>query len=177
MKQWTFARSNNDNPAITNVVLDLPQLSTVANNAFENQGFIRSVELMSVLPDMGQVTNVLLYAAGGALMKNLGEECGMIQGKDWVPNDLRIYLSKRQWTKDARDAATYSAETNPDGIFLGEETFTDKEKEMIAADPTLAGAYGVLVVKKDDGSLVRKAFFVHKPSPNDKVPGLMLIIR
>ena len=89
-----------------------------------------------------------------------------------LPNNLRIYVSKRQWVPS--EAETYSAE-NPTGFFLGKETFTDKEKQMIAADPTLKGAFGVCV-KVVNGTLKRRAFFVHKKSPYDN-GGLSIIIR
>ena len=55
---------------------------------------------------------------------------------------------------------------NPTGFFLGKDTFTDTEKAMIAADPTLEKAFGVLVVK-NGANVVRKAFFVHKRSVHD----------
>ena len=118
---------------------------------------------------MGQVTNVIAAAASGNT--NLGENGYLVSGK-WLPNDLRIYVSKRQWVPS--EAETYSAE-NPTGFFLGKETFTDKEKQMIAADPTLKGAFGVCV-RVVNGTLKRRAFFVHKKSPYDN-GGLSIIIR
>ena len=154
---------------ITNVVLDLPELAEVSSLAFNGQTNIRRVELVRTPADMGQVTNVIAAAAFGNT--NLGENGYLVSGK-WLPNDLRIYVSKRQWVPSA--AETYSAE-NPTGFFLGADTFTDKEKQMIAADPTLKGAFGVCV-KVVNGTLKRRAFFVHKKSPYDK-GGLCIRIR
>ena len=145
---------------ITNVVLDLPELAEVSNKAFSDQKNIRRVELVRTLADMGQVTNVIATAAFG---NNLGENGYLVSGT-WLPNDLRIYVSRQQWKPSA--AETYSAE-NPTGFFLGADTFTDKEKQMIAADPTLKGAFGVCV-KVVNGTLKRRAFFVRKASPYDK---------
>ena len=88
------------------------------------------------------------------------------------PNNLRIYVSKKQWVPSA--AETYS-EDNPTGFFLGAGTFTAKEKQMIAADPTLRRAFGVCV-RVVNGTLKRRAFFVHKKSPYDN-GGLCIIIR
>ncbi len=175
IRQLTFgALDNDDNPSITNVVLDLPQLSAVSATAFEHQKYILSLELPSALKVMGRVTNILSAAAGGAMFKGLGDEVGMKKGQTaWVPNDLRIYVSKNQWTPSA--AEIYS-ESNPTGFFLGRETFTDKEKEMIAADSSLAKAFGVLVIPKGNGGICRKAFFVHKPSIHDKV-GMLISVR
>lgn len=152
---------------ITNVVLNLSQLSEVSSSAFSGQKNIRRVELVRKLADMGQVTNVIAAAASGNT--NLGDNGYYVPGK-WLPNDLRIYVSKPQWTPSA--AETYSAE-NPTGFFLGADTFTDKEKQMIAADPTLTGAFGVCV-RVVNGTLKRRAFFVHKNSPYDKI-GLICI--
>lgn len=154
---------------ITNVVLDLPELAEVSSLAFSEQKYIRRVELVRTPADMGQVTNVIAAAASGNT--NLGENGYQVSGK-WLPNNLRIYVSKRQWVPS--EAETYSAE-NPTGFFLGKETFTDKEKQMIAADPTLKGAFGVCV-KVVNGTLKRRAFFVHKKSPYDK-GGLCIRIR
>ena len=154
---------------ITNVVLDLPELAEVSSLAFNEQKYIRRVELVRTPADMGQVTNVIAAAAWGNT--NLGENGYLVSGK-WLPNNLRIYVSKRQWVPS--EAETYSAE-NPTGFFLGKETFTDKEKQMIAADPTLKGAFGVCV-KVVNGTLKRRAFFVHKKSPYDK-GGLCIRIR
>ena len=154
---------------ITNVVLDLPELAEVSSLAFNSQTNIRRVELVRTPADMGQVTNVIAAAASGNT--NLGENGYQVSGK-WLPNNLRIYVSKRQWVPS--EAETYSAE-NPTGFFLGKETFTDKEKQMIAADPTLKGAFGVCV-KVVNGTLKRRAFFVHKKSPYDK-GGLCIRIR
>ena len=145
---------------ITNVVLDLPELAEVSNKAFSDQKNIRSVELVRTLADMGQVTNVIAAAAFG---NNLGENGYLVSGT-WLPNNLRIYVSRLQWKPSA--AETYSAE-NPTGFFLWADTFTDKEKQMIAADPTLKGAFGVCV-KVVNGTLKRRAFFVRKASPYDK---------
>ena len=154
---------------ITNVLLDLPELAEVSSLAFNEQKYIRRVELVRTPADMGQVTNVIAAAASGNT--NLGENGYQVSGK-WLPNNLRIYVSKRQWVPS--EAETYSAE-NPTGFFLGKETFTDKEKQMIAADPTLKGAFGVCV-KVVNGTLKRRAFFVHKKSPYDK-GGLCIRIR
>ena len=112
------------------------------------------------------MTNVIAAAASGT---DLGAN-GYLVSKKWLPNDLRIYVSKPQWTPSA--AETYSAE-NPTGFFLGADTFTAKEKQMIAADPTLKGAFGVCV-RVVNGTLKRRAFFVHKKSPYDKI-GLICI--
>lgn len=146
---------------ITNVVLDLPELAEVSPGAFTGQKNIRRVELVRTLADMGQVTNVIAAAAYGN--NNLGEN-GYFVSSTWLPNDLRIYVSRQQWKPSA--AETYSAE-NPTGFFLGADTFTDKEKQMIAADPTLKGAFGVCV-SVVNGTLKRRAFFVRKASPYDK---------
>ena len=156
--------------AITNVVLDLPNLTNVAATAFSGQTNVRSVELVSRLADMGMVTNVVAAAANNA---NLGDN-GYLVNKAWQKNNLRIYVSKRQWRPSA--AETYDAETNPTGYFLGKESFNDKEQALIEADPTLAKAFGILVVKSGT-KVVRKAFFVNKPSPHDKIPGLIIIIQ
>lgn len=147
---------------ITNVVLDLPELAEVSNTAFSDQKYIRRVELVRTPADMGQVTNVIAAAAWGTT--NLGENGYLVSGK-WLPNNLRIYVSKRQWVPS--EAETYSAE-NPTGFFRGADTFTDKEKQMIAADPTLKGAFGVCV-RVVNGALKRRAFFVHKKSPYDAI--------
>ena len=154
---------------ITNVVLDLPELAEVSSSAFSGQNYIRRVELVRTLADMGQVTNVIAAAASGNT--NLGENGYLVSGK-WLPNNLRIYVSKKQWVPSA--AETYSAE-NPTGFFLGAGTFTAKEKQMIAADPTLRRAFGVCV-RVVNGTLKRRAFFVHKKSPYDK-GGLCIRIR
>ena len=146
---------------ITNVLLDLPELAEVSSLAFNEQKYIRRVELVRTPADMGQVTNVIAAAASGA---NLGENGYLVPGK-WLPNDLRIYVSKRQWVPS--EAETYS-EDNPTGFFLGAGTFTAKEKQMIAADPTLKGAFGVCV-RVVNGALKRRAFFVHKKSPYDAI--------
>lgn len=147
---------------ITNVVLNLPKLAEVSPFAFNEQKYIRSVELVRTPADMGLVTNVIAAAAWGNT--NLGENGYLVFGK-WLPNDLRIYVSKRQWVPSA--AETYSAE-NPTGFFLGADTFTNKEKQMIETDSTLKGAFGVCV-RVVNGTLKRRAFFVHKKSPYDAV--------
>ena len=147
---------------ITNVVLDLPELAEVSNTAFSDQKYIRRVELVRPLVDMGLVTKVIAAAASGNT--NLGENGYLVSGT-WLPNNLRIYVSKRQWVPS--EAETYSAE-NPTGFFLGAGTFTDTEKQMIAADPTLKGAFGVCV-RVVNGTLKRRAFFVHKKSPYDAI--------
>ena len=154
---------------ITNVLLDLPELAEVSSLAFNEQKYIRRVELVRTPADMGQVTNVIAAAAWGNT--NLGENGYLVSGK-WLPNNLRIYVSKKQWVPSA--AETYS-EDNPTGFFLGAGTFTAKEKQMIAADPTLKGAFGVCV-RVVKGTLKRRAFFVHKKSPYDN-GGLCIIIR
>ncbi len=179
LPQLVFATYDNGAGTITNVVLDLPNLSTIASSAFGSQPYIRALELQNVTSewDLGQITNILAEAAGGGLHKNLGENAGMIKGAEWIPNDLRVYISKKQWTPSEKE--TYS-ESNPSGFFLGKATFTDKEKEMIAADPTLTKAFGVLVVTYEDNGATkvqRKAFFVDKRSVYDKVPGLSVIVR
>ncbi len=156
---------------ITNVVLDLPQLGTIAADAFKSQSNIRRVELVTALSDMGIVSNIVSSAANGAQLGDNGYQLYWDQEQwKWVygENDLRIYVSKQQWTPS--ESETYSAD-NPTGFFLGKETFTDKEKEMIAADPTLAKAFGVLVVNG-----VRRAFFVNKRSIHDP-KGLYIRIR
>ena len=147
---------------ITNVVFDLPNLESIAIDAFghttstENQQKkIRSVEILSAISDMGQITNIVRYVSGTA-----------------ASTGCRVYVSKRQWTKEARELATYSADENPAGYFADKATFTGDEKAKIAADPTLARTYGILVVGG-----VRKAFVVDKPSPHDKIQGLMIIIQ
>jgi hypothetical protein len=137
---------------ITNVVLDLPNLESIAATAFSGQKIIRSIELVSAFSDMGQITNIL-------------KEVKTSQG--WqlaTATGCRVYVSKRQWTKVARDKAAEA------GYFTS--AFNDKETAKIAADSTLAKAYGVLVVGG-----VRKAFVVNKSSPHDKIPGLIIIIR
>ena len=67
-----------------------------------------------------------------------------------------------QWTPSEAETWTKS---NTNGFFVG-KPFTDNERKMIAADPALAKAFGVLVEYRE-GKLVRQAFFVHKPSPHD----------
>ena len=137
---------------ITNVVLDLPNLESIAATAFSGQRYIRSIELVSAFPDMGQVTNIL-------------KEVKTSQG--WqlaTATGCRVYVSKRQWTKKAREDATAA------GYFTS--AFNANETKMIADDPTLAKAYGMITV----GSL-NKAFVVDKPSPHDKIPGLIIIIQ
>ncbi len=146
--------------AITNVVLDLPKLDSIAATAFTSQANVRRVELVNRLSDMGLVSNVV----AAVYNKNLGENCYYVN-KAWQPNNLRIYVSKSQWTPSEEE--TYDADKNPTGFFLGKEMFTDTEKAMIAADPTLAKAFGVLVVKSG-ANVVRKAFFVHKRSVHDQ---------
>ncbi len=154
--------------SITNVVLDLPNLVGIAADAFSGQQNVRSVELVSVLADMGLVTNVVVAAANN---KNLGEGGYYVNG-GWQKNDLRIFVSKKQWTPGA--AETYS-DANPAGFFLGADQFNAKEKAIIDADPTLEKAFGLLVVKSGT-TVVRKAFFVHKPSLRDP-KGLYIRIR
>ncbi len=166
--------------SITNLVLDLPNLTTVANGAFTSQTQIRRVELVTAFKDMVILTNIVAAAAAGTA--NLGENGYMVydeaQEKNvWRPNNLRVYVSKKQWTPSA--AETYDADTNPTGFFQGSETFTDKEKKLIAADPTLEKAFGVLITKgKKSGAevVVRKAFLVHKPSIHDK-SGTLISVR
>ena len=146
--------------SITNVVLDLTNLDTIAANAFSGQLNVRRVELVTRLADMGLVSNVV----ASVFNNNLGTGTYLVN-KVWQPNNLRIYVSKKQWTPTANE--TYDAEMNPTGFFLGKDTFTDTEKAMIAADPTLEKAFGVLVVK-NGANVVRKAFFVHKRSVHDQ---------
>ncbi len=67
-----------------------------------------------------------------------------------------------QWTPSEAETQIKS---NTNGFFVG-KPFTDNERKMIAADPALAKAFGVLVEYRE-GKLVRQAFFVHKPSPHD----------
>ena len=137
---------------ITNVVLDLPNLESIAATAFSGQKYIRSIELVSAFSDMGQITNLLKEVK---------------TSQNWqlaTATGCRVYISKRQWTKEARAAATQA------GYFTS--AFNDKETAMIAADSTLAKAYGMITV----GSL-NKAFVVDKPSPHDKIPGLIIIIQ
>ena len=140
---------------ITNVVLDLPNLESIAATAFSGQKYIRSIELVSAFSDMGQITNLLKEVK---------------TSQNWqlaTATGCRVYISKRQWTKEARETATQA------GYFTS--AFNDKETAMIKgdnADPTLAKAYGMITV----GSL-NKAFVVDKPSPHDKIPGLIIIIQ
>ncbi len=141
------------NSTITNVVLDLPNLTIVDKLAFGhpnsglNQQKISRVEFVSALKEMGLVTNIVTYSNN----KN-------------APENLRIYVSKKQWTPG--ETEIYDATTNPTGFF---SPLTDDEKAKVAADPTLKGAFGVLVSKG-----YRKAFFVHKPSIHDKQTGFLI---
>ena len=147
---------------VTNIMLDLPELAAAAKSSFGEQRYIRSVEFRRTpAGGMGLATNIIAHAAWGN--NNLGSNGYLIDGK-WRPNNLRIYVSKKQWTPEEREV--YDATNNPTGFFLDRETFTDKEKKMIQDDPTLAKAFGVCV-RVANGNLVRQAFFVHKPSPHD----------
>ena len=165
LEDYTFAGRG----TITNVVFDLPNLESISSQAFgidaygaqAQQTNIHSAEILSAIPDMSQITNIVRYAGNTDTTTGTAASTG-----------CRVYISKRQWTKEAREEATYSADENPTGYFAGMGTFTDDEKAKIAADPTLARAYGVLVVGG-----VRKAFVVNKASPHDKIPGLIIIIQ
>ena len=147
---------------VTNIVLDLPELAAAAKSSFGEQRYIRSVEFRRTpAGGMGLATNIIAHAAWGN--NNLGSNGYLIDGS-WRPNNLRIYVSKKQWTPE--ETEVYDATNNPTGFFLGRETFTKKEKEMIQGDSTLGKAFGVCV-RVANGKLVRQAFFVHKPSPHD----------
>lgn len=142
------------NSTITNVVLDLPNLTTIAYQAFGhpnaglNQTKIRRVEFVSAIKEMGLVTNIVRYANNS----NIG--------------DLRIYVSKKQWTPS--DEQKYDAETKPTGFF---SEITDKEKAALDAE-TQKNIIGVLV---KGGT--RKGIFIHKASIYDKKQGFAISIR
>ncbi len=142
------------NSTITNVVLDLPDLTTIAYQAFGhpnsglNQTKIRRVEFVSAIKDMGLVTNIVRYANN----TNIG--------------DLRIYVSKKQWTPS--DEQKYDAETKPAGFF---SEIKDEEKAALDAE-TQKNIIGVLV---KGGT--RKGIFIHKASIHDKKQGFAISIR
>ena len=142
------------NSTITNVVLDLPNLTTIAYQAFGhpnaglNQTKIRRVEFVSAIKEMGLVTNIVRYANNS----NIG--------------DLRIYVSKKQWTPS--DEQKYDAETKPTGFF---SEITDEEKAALDAE-TQKNIIGVLV---KGGT--RKGIFIHKASIYDKKQGFAISIR
>ncbi len=142
------------NSTITNVVLDLPDLTTIAYQAFGhpnsglNQTKIRRVEFVSAIKDMGLVTNIVRYANN----TNIG--------------DLRIYVSKKQWTPS--DEQKYDAETKPAGFF---SEIKDEEKAVLDAE-TQKNIIGVLV---KGGT--RKGIFIHKASIHDKPTGFAISIR
>ena len=113
---------------ITNVVLDLPQLTSVAANAFSGQSKIRRVELASRPLYMGLVTNIVAAASNTSA------------------SELVVSVSTNQWKASA--AETYS-ETNTNGFFTA---IAAAEKSSYPA-----GAFGVLVVKgKNKGVFVHK---------------------
>ena len=137
---------------ITNVVLDLPNLTTINYEAFGHataapQAKIRRVELVSALPDMGQVTNIVRFANNS----NIG--------------DLRIYVSRKQWTPS--EAETYDATSNLTGFF---SRITAQEKAALDEE-TQKKVIGVLV---KGGT--RKGIFVHKASIHDPL-GMFIRIR
>lgn len=150
----TLPKSVFNGSTITNVVLDLPNLTSISqaqyDGAFYNQSKIRRVEFISALKDMGLVTNIVRHANNG----NIG--------------DLRVYVSRNQWTAGADE--TYDAESNPTGFFAGKDTLTDKEKESIDEE-TLGKVIGVLV-----RGGTRKGIFVHKKSVHDPT-GFFIHIR
>ena len=154
--------------SITNIVLALPNLKSVNSDAFWGQCNIHSLEMQRV-PKVGMalVKNVLYPAAKGV---GLGKQYAYGSG-GWPIQTNRIYVSRKQWTPSAEETWT---ESNTNGFFVG-KPFTDNEREMITADPTLTKAFGVLVEYRD-GNLVRRAFFVRKSSPYDKL-GFVLHFR
>ena len=154
--------------SITNIVLALPNLKSVNSDAFWGQCNIHSLEMQRVPKGgMALVKNVLYPAAKG---EGLGKQYAYGLG-GWPAQTNRIYVSRKQWTPSAEETWT---ESNTNGFFVG-KPFTDNERNMITADPTLTKAFGVLVEYRD-GNLVRRAFFVHKPSPYDKL-GFVLHFR
>ncbi len=154
--------------SITNIVLALPNLKSVDREAFVGQCNIHSLEMQRVPKGgMALVKNVLYPAAKG---KGLGEQYAYGPG-GWPAQTNRIYVSRKQWTPSAEETWT---ESNTNGFFVG-KPFTDNEREMITADPTLTKAFGVWV-EYQGTNLVHRAFFVHKPSPYDKL-GFVLHFR
>ena len=145
LEQYVFQTT--DKSTITNVVLDLPNLTTVAANAFNNQKKIRRVELVTALTDMGLVTNIVKFADNGSI------------------NELSIYVSKKQWTPS--DEQKYDAESTPTGFF---SDITDEEKATLDAE-TQKKVMGVFVMGG-----TRKGVFVHKTSIHDS-KGLSIRIR
>ena len=166
LKWYVFRGFYNQN--ITNIVLALPNLKSVNSDAFWGQCNIHSLEMQRVPKGgMALVKNVLYPAAKGV---GLGEQYAYGSG-GWPTQTNRIYVSRKQWTPSAEETWT---ESNTNGFFVG-KPFTDNEREMITADPTLTKAFGVLVEYRD-GNLVRRAFFVRKSSPYDKL-GFVLHFR
>ena len=154
--------------SITNIVLALPNLKSVDSDAFVGQCNIHSLEMQRVPKGgMALVKNVLYPAAKG---EGLGEQYAYGLG-GWPTQTNRIYVSRKQWTPSAEE--TWSP-SNTNGFFLG-KPFTEGEKKMIEADPTLTKAFGVWV-QYQGTNLVHRAFFVHKPSPYDKL-GFVLHFR
>ena len=154
--------------SITNIVLALPNLKSVNSDAFVGQCNIHSLEMQRVPKGgMALVKNVLYPAAKGV---GLGEQYAYGSG-GWPTQTNRIYVSRKQWTPSAEETWT---ESNTNGFFVG-KPFTDNERKMITADPTLTKAFGVLVEYRN-GNLVRRAFFVRKSSPYDKL-GFVLHFR
>ena len=154
--------------SITNIVLALPNLKSVNSDAFVGQCNIHSLEMQRVPKGgMALVKNVLYPAAKG---EGLGEQYAYGLG-GWPTQTNRIYVSRKQWTPSAEETWT---ESNTNGFFLG-KPFTEGEKKMIEADPTLTKAFGVWV-QYQGTNLVHRAFFVHKPSPYDKL-GFVLHFR
>ena len=155
------------NQNITNIVLALPNLKSVNSDAFWGQCNIHSLEMQRVPKGgMALVKNVLYPAANGV---GLGKQYA--NGSGWPTQANRIYVSRKQWTPSAEETWT---ESNTNGFFVG-KPFTDNERNMITADPTLTKAFGVLVEYRN-GNLVRRAFFVRKSSPYDKL-GFVLHFR
>lgn len=156
------------NQNITNIVLALPNLKSVNSDAFWGQCNIHSLEMQRVPKGgMALVKNVLYPAANGV---GLGEQYANGPG-GWPAQTNRIYVSRKQWTPSAEETWT---ESNTNGFFVG-KPFTDNERKMITADPTLTKAFGVWV-QYQGTNLVHRAFFVHKPSPYDKL-GFVLHFR
>mgnify|MGYP002515672741 CR=1 FL=1 len=161
---------------ITNIVLALPHLAVVNIEAFNSQKRIHSLEMQRVPKGgMGLVSNILAYAASGASandwVNGIAGLGGWYNDSGWKPQTNRIYVSRKQWTPSAEE--TWSP-SNTNGFFLG-KPFTEGEKKMIEADPTLTKAFGVWV-QYQGTNLVHRAFFVHKPSPYDKL-GFVLHFR
>ncbi len=136
---------------ITNVVFDLPNLTSIynvaANHAFYGQKTIRRVELVTPFTDMCLVTNIVKYADNSTI------------------NNLRIYVSKKMWKPSEKE--TYS-ETNPTGIF---SDITAEEKATLDAE-IQKNVMGVFVMGG-----TRKGIFVHKTSKYDKPTGFAISVR